>query len=411
MRFVYSFFIHIYSFLIGLAALFNSKAALLHKGRKQTIKVLENYEPSKAVWFWFHAASLGEFEQGRPLIEALRSQYPRHKVLLSFFSPSGFEIRKNYPLADLVIYLPADTPIQATIVLNKLNICALFLIKYEFWFNHIAAAHRRKVPVYLISGRFRKEQLFFKSYGAWFRKHLSYFDHFFVQDSKSFQLLQSYGFLNASVTGDTRFDRVKELINQSVEFPDIIKFKKNEPLIVAGSTWPEDEKLLFNILPELPVNYKVLIAPHDISEDHLSKIEKKSPFPSERLSAFANKAETRLVIVDSIGKLSQLYKYARFAYVGGGFGKAIHNIQEAVVWGCPVVFGPNHKKFSEAVDLIKLGGAFAVKNNHELYEAFNQLIHDDEAHKHCAAVCIHYVAQQAGATDKILEKLKNSLYN
>lgn len=409
MKLLYNLFVHSYSFFVALASLFNTKAALLHKGRIQTKQLFAALEKNADQWLWFHAASLGEFEQGRPVIEAIRKQYPHFKILLSFFSPSGYEIRKNYPLADLVIYLPADTPKQARIVFNKLNVSAFILIKYEFWFNHIAEAHAMKVPVFLVSGRFRKDQLFFTSWGSWFRKHLFYFDHFFVQDENSALLLQSVGIHQASITGDTRFDRVKELTEQAIEFPEVVAFKNDHILIVAGSTWPEDENILFELLPTLPANCKLLIAPHDISEAHLLSIEKKSPVPAERFSLFTNKPVTRLLIIDSIGKLSQLYQYARFAYIGGGFGKAIHNIQEAVTWGCPVVFGPNYKKFSEAVDLIELGGGFTINNSKEMQNVFSRLLEDNMALRQASEVCRSYVERQAGATSKVIDGLSKIL--
>ena len=345
-------------------------------------------------WVWFHAASLGEFEQGRPLIEALKERYPNLKVTLSFFSPSGYEIRKNYPLADEVLYLPIDTKKNARRWVQRHHYVAAFFIKYEFWFHYMQALAEAQVPLYYISLILQPKQYFFRWYGGWFRNQLNNVCHFFAQDEATKELLGGIGFHNVTVCGDTRFDRVAAIARHAKTFPKVEAFIHGRPCVIAGSTWPPDEKLLAEALPTLPDNYCLIIAPHDISASHVKDIR----------TLFSGHQD-KVLIIDTIGMLSQLYQYARFVYIGGGFGVNIHNIQEPVSFGCPVVFGPKYKSFKEAVDLVALGGASSIKDGTELKQVFGQWIHDEDRCAKASEICKQYVASQLGATEKILSQI------
>ena len=366
-------------------------------------------EPISGDWIWFHAASLGEFEQGRPVIEALKEEYPQYKILLSFFSPSGYEVRKDYPLADEVVYLPTDTPHHAAQWVQSRHFVAVFFIKYEFWFNYMRALKKAGIPLFYISLILKPDSYFFRSYGGRFRKLLHNVTHFFVQDDITAELLKTYGFDNVTVSGDTRFDRVAAIARQAKPFPDIERFIVGRQCIIAGSTWPPDEKLLVHFLPQLPDNYCLIIAPHDISESHVAQI--KTMFPeSQCYTELDLNKPSKVLIVNTIGILSQLYQYARFVYIGGGFGVNIHNIQEPVTFGCPVVFGPKYKSFKEAVDLVALQGAFSIKDAVELEDIFLRLMTDDTLYKKASETCINYLNSQVGATEKILKGFKNILF-
>ncbi len=377
-------------------------------------------------WIWFHAASLGEFEQGRPVIEAIKKDYPQYKILLSFFSPSGYEIRKGYPQADEVLYLPPDTPRNASHWLQRHHFVAAFFIKYDFWFNYMQALKKAAIPLYYISLILNEKSYFFKSYGHWFSKQLANVTHFFVQDESTAQMLKSIGYENSTVCGDTRFDRVATIAKQAKPFPEIERFIGGRTCIIAGSTWPPDEELLSGFLPNLPENYCLILAPHDISEEHVGQI--KAMFPeaqcyTEWLTLCQCHAEARpsvsigretetsnILIVNIIGILSQLYQYARFVYIGGGFGAGIHNIQEPVTFGCPVVFGPKFTSFKEAVDLVRLGGAFGVSGQTDFDEAFSRLISDESLYVTASTTCHEYLQKQLGATEIIMKKLSGSLF-
>ena len=360
-------------------------------------------------WVWFHAASLGEFEQGRPVIEALKKEFPQYKILLSFFSPSGYEIRKDYSFADEVVYLPTDTPHHAAQWVQSRHFVAAFFIKYEFWFNYMRALKKAGVPLFYISLILRQDSYFFRWYGGWFRKQLRNVTHFFVQDEATAELLKTNGLDNVTVCGDTRFDRVATIARQAKPFPDIERFIHGRQCIIAGSTWPPDEKLLDQFLPQLPDEYCLIIAPHDISDSHVTQI--KAMFPeSQCYTELDLEQPSRLLIINTIGILSQLYQYARFVYIGGGFGVNIHNIQEPVTFGCPVVFGPKYKSFKEAVDLVALHGAFAVKDATELEAIFKRLITENDYYKKASATCRNYLNSQVGATEIILQGFKKVLF-
>ena len=393
MRGLYTFGIRTYAFGAKLAACFgNAKAKLWVEGRKKPIVQTEDNQP----WVWFHAASLGEFEQGRPVIEALKQQYPNLKVSLSFFSPSGYEVRKDYALADEVLYLPIDTMKNARMWVNRHRFVAAFFIKYEFWFNYMQTLADKGIPLYYISLILKPDQYFFKWYGGWFRKQLQNVTHFFVQDETTLNLLKDFG--NATLCGDTRFDRVAAIARTAKRFPEIEIFINGRKCIIAGSTLPPDEKMLIPYINKLPDDYCMIIAPHDISEKHIQQIrEALRQVPSDKV-----------YLIDTVGILSQLYQYARFVYIGGGFGVNIHNIQEPVTFDCPVVFGPKYKSFKEAVDLVSLKGAFTINSQTELDQTFDRLIHDEALYQKASETCRDYLNSQLGATEIILKEITST---
>ncbi|MCK9612297.1 MAG: glycosyltransferase N-terminal domain-containing protein [Bacteroidales bacterium] len=411
MLILYNIAIYFYVGLIKLASLFHEKARKWIKGRRYWHNSLTAVIQKNNKYIWVHASSLGEFEQGRPVIETLREMHPSYKIILTFFSPSGYEVRKNYSMVDYVCYLPADTPGNASKFLDTINPSIVFFIKYEFWFNYLQVIHKKQIPVYFFSVRFRNGQYFFKRYGKWFLKKLKKINWFFVQDENSVNLLKSAGIPNVILSGDTRFDRVLGVTQHKKNFPLVDKFSHNSNTIVAGSTWPADEDMLIKIINKLDHKVKFIIAPHEIHLQRIelfcSKLDKKSLKFSE---ANENNIESATVlIIDSIGLLLHLYQYASFAYIGGGFGKSIHNILEAAAFGAPVVFGPQYHKFQEAHDLISLGGAHTVKNFEELEVAFTKLLNDVNHRRQCSEVCSEYVISHAGATDKIMSQIKGQL--
>ncbi|MFL5766153.1 MAG: 3-deoxy-D-manno-octulosonic acid transferase [Bacteroidia bacterium] len=409
MRSLYTISVRFYHTAIRIASLFNTKAKLFVDGRRDVFSRLKSSRlrnPDSRL-IWFHCASLGEFEQGRPLIEKYRGENPADVILLTFFSPSGYEIRKNYPGADIISYLPVDTPVNARKFLDAVRPSAAFFVKYEFWFNYLSELKNRKIPTYLVSGIFREDHHFFKSTGGWFRKQLGAFTYFFLQDERSQELLNSIGYKNTMVSGDTRFDRVSEVVKNVKEFAAVKKFSEGKKTLVAGSTWPEDEKLISDFRSQLS-DFKIIIAPHEIHEAHLKNIE--ALFPGCIRYSNANEhslADTDVLLIDNIGILSSLYQYGTIAFIGGGFGKGIHNILEAAAFGMPVIFGPNYRKFEEAKDLVKLGGAFEVADEKELGKAM-QLLADEQVLKTAAQISKMYVQGKKGASAKILAALGRS---
>ena len=401
MRILYTIAIRLYSLGVRVAALFgNAKAKLWVEGRRSFAP--KSVATPTEQWIWFHAASLGEFEQGRPVIEALKHDHPQYKILLSFFSPSGYEIRKDYPLADEVLYLPIDTPSNAKAWLQRHHFVAAFFIKYEFWFNYMAALKEAGIPLFYISLILNKNSFFFKPYGRWFRKQLGCVSHFFVQDETTCELLKNSGFDVITICGDTRFDRVAAIAEQAKPFPEIERFIDGRKCIVAGSTWPPDEQLLSAIMPDLPADYCLIVAPHNVAESHVAQI--KAQFaPSVLYSELTSEKQGKVLVINTIGILSQLYQYARFVYIGGGFGAGIHNIQEPVSFGCPVVFGPKYKGFKEAVDLVCSGGAFCVSEASGLKQAFDELMADEGLFDNASRICSDYLQNQLGATRKIMD--------
>ena len=425
MSVLYTIGILLYSLGVRIAALFgNAKAEQWIKGRQKqrtALRLLRQAQEPRAQgpdsdWIWFHAASLGEFEQGRPVIEALKQEFPQYKILLSFFSPSGYEIRKDYPLADEVLYLPSDTPAHAIQWVQRHHFVAAFFIKYEFWFNYMRALKEANIPLFYISLILKPDSYFFRWYGTWFFRQLKNVTHFFVQDDTTAQLLQSNGMTNVTVCGDTRFDRVAAIAKQAKPFPEIEQFIANKQYeidnrqcIIAGSTWPPDEKLLAEFYKQLPEDYCLIIAPHDISASHVAQV--KAMFPDSQLyTELDAQKQSRVLIINTIGILSQLYQYARFVYIGGGFGVNIHNIQEPVTFGCPVVFGPKYKSFKEAVDLVGMEGAFSVRDASELSDVFSRLMTDEEFYVMASETCRNYLDSQVGATESIIKGFKKALF-
>lgn len=409
MNFLYSIAIRLYSGLVAIASLFgNEKARLWWNGRKNQWENLKSNKDDE--WIWIHVSSLGEFEQGLPVIERLKSDFPKYKLLLTFFSPSGYEPRKNFQLADKVAYMPSDTRRNAERLIKNFNIKAVFFVKYDFWFNYMKVLKKNDIPLYYISALLHPDHYFFKFYSSWFRKQLFNVSHFFVQNDETAKLLKSIGIENSTVTGDTRFDRVFEIAKQSKSFPEIEEFIAGRQCIIAGSSWPADEKFIIPFSKKMPDNYCLIIAPHDISESHIKQITSQlDNYVLYSQHPTSNIQHPTVLVINTIGILKQIYKYARFAYVGGGFMSSIHNTQEALVFGCPVVIGPKYHKFVEAVDLVKDGGMFSVNNQQEFDEVFEQLMNDDEFYNKASGICQDYIQLSIGATNKIMKVLESKL--
>ena len=419
MSIIYSAVIRLYAFAVRIAAIFSEKAALMLKGRKSLFAALElslkqKQNPHvKKPLAWFHCASLGEFEQGRPLIETFRKHYPDYLILLTFQSPSGYEVRKSYAGADLIYYLPFDTPANAGHFLNLVQPDIVFFIKYEFWFNYLHKIQKKQIPLFLVSGIFRADQHFFKWYGGWARKILKGFDMLFVQNEFSKEVLEFVGVDNVIVCGDTRFDRVLELRHDTTAFPEIEKFLTGKKTLVAGSTWEEDEEIVLKYFLEHNVIQKLIIAPHEIHASHidllLEKCMNKACLYSE-LKKNGGNPEADILIIDTIGILNKIYRFATIAYVGGGFGKGIHNILEPASYNIPVVFGPRYHKFAEAVDLIKRGGAFSFNTSSDFSLVIEKLFAEDIYAKSSAANK-DYINEKTGATIEIMKYLEQNLFN
>lgn len=405
MNLLYSLAIRLYSGAIAIAAFFgNEKARLWWKGRKNQWDGLKSLDKNDK-WLWIHVSSLGEFEQGLPVIESLKNDFPEYKILLTFFSPSGYEPRKNFQLADKVAYMPSDTLHNAKKLLRNFNIKAAFFVKYDFWFNYMKVLRKNNIPIYYISVLLHPNHYFFKFYASWFRKQLRNVTHFFVQNDETAKLLKSIEIDDVTVTGDTRFDRVYEIARQSKSFPEIEKFIDGRKCIIAGSSWPSDEKFLIPFSKKMPEDYCLIIAPHDISDSHIKQITSQLD-DYQLYSQQQPSVRNKVLVIDAIGILKQIYKYARFAYVGGGFMSSIHNTQEALVFGCPVVIGPKYHKFVEAVDLVREGGMFSVENQQEFDEIFDKLMNDEDFFNKASGICQDYIQLSIGATAKIAKYLK-----
>jgi len=412
MNALYTISIFFYSILIRLTAPFNVKASQISKGRRQAFAELQDKISHDRPIVWIHCASLGEFEQGRPVIEAIRKQHPEYQILLTFFSPSGYEIRKNYDLADYICYLPADTKKNAEKLIELVRPEMVFFVKYEFWFHYIKELKKRNIPLYLVSAIFRENQLFFKNspWGKWYRKMLFGFEQFFVQDDQSVKLLHQVGIKNVTKAGDTRFDRVAEIARNGKSIPLVEKFKGNNLLAVAGSTWKPDEELLIQYIHSHPET-KFIIAPHETKKANIERLINllKTPVICYTEATEESVMNKQVMIVDTIGILSSIYKYADLSYIGGGFGVGIHNTLEAAIFGMPIVFGPNYLKFKEATTMVNLSIAFPVNDSLSLNTILEQLLSDNEKRNSIAGKCTHFINQNLGATQIILNKVFNRL--
>lgn len=395
--------ISLYAFVVQIASFFNPKARLMIRGQKESFEIIAKLRNEGEKYVWFHAASLGEFEQGRPVMEAMKRNNPDTLILLSFFSPSGYEVRKNYHGADIIVYLPFDTKKNAEKMLNNIHISKAVFIKYEFWPNYLKSLSKRDIPAYSVSAIFRPQQALFKPYGKWYLGQLSNFRHIFVQDEDSAKLLRQHGIQQVSVAGDTRFDRVLEIAAKAKHIPLIEQFVgETKFTLVAGSTWPPDEELLIRWMLEIPES-KLIIVPHEIHETHIQSILSQAGKMAVRYTeADENSIQSyRCLILDTMGMLSSVYRYGQMAYIGGGFGAGIHNTLEAAVWGIPVVFGPNYQKFREAGELINANAAKSVSSYYELNNSIVYFKKNDNAGNNSKK----YVADNSGASSIIISML------
>lgn len=401
---IYNIAIAVYQFAVKVAALFSPKPAKMVKGHREVFDLLREKIDRNARYIWFHAASLGEFEQGRPLIERIRKDYPQYKILQTFFSPSGYEVRKNYEGADVVCYLPFDTPRNVEKFIELARPCMAFFIKYEFWQNYLNALSTKGIPVYSVSSIFRPGQIFFRWYGKSYQKVLKTFTHLFVQDEASKQLLAGIGVDRTTVVGDTRFDRVLDIFAAAKELPLVERFKDGALTFVAGSSWGPDEDIFikyFNAHPEV----KLVIAPHVVDEAHLQEIASKLQRPCVRYTQAteADVTDAGCMLIDCYGLLSSIYRYGEISYVGGGFGVGIHNVLEAAVYGIPVIFGPNNKKFREARHLLVQQGGFEIAGYEDFERLMDRFLSDEAYLKASGKAAGDYVKDNAGALEKIME--------
>jgi len=406
MRLLYNAGIQVYRFLIWVVSCRNPKAKKWLAGRRNLFERLQKEVGSDdEKLLWFHVSSLGEFEQARPVIEGVKKYFPGYRILLTFFSPSGYELRKDYPLADYVCYLPLDTPSNAKRFLDIVKPDKVFFVKYEFWFNFLTELKRREIPTYLFSAIFRPSQFFFKPWGKWFRKAFNAYTHIFVQNKSSWDILVKFKFENVSINGDTRLDRVAQIARASADLPKVEKFCHGRQVIVAGSTWPEDESLFLEYVNNCSHNIKFVVAPHEVNEKSLERIITLLKRSYVRYSADSTAQELEkadVLIVDGYGYLVSVYRYAKIAYIGGGFTTGIHSILEPAVYGMPVVFGPDYHKFHEATEMIRLGAAHTIANYDELSLLFESYLTDPvrlEKESLCAS---QYVESNRGATEQIV---------
>ena len=405
---IYNIVIYFVLFGIAIASLFNEKVRKMWRGEREAFKILRQKVDPDAKYVWFHAASLGEFEQGRPLMERIRKEHPQYKILLTFYSPSGYEVRKNYEGADIICYMPVDTRLNAIRFLRLVRPVMAFFIKYEFWSNFLHILKHRGVPTYSVSSIFRPDQVFFKWYGKSYANVLRCFTRFFVQNEESKRLLESIGITDVDVVGDTRFDRVLQIKEAAKQLPICEAFRGSYKVFVAGSSWPPDEEIFIRFFNEHK-DWRLLIAPHVIAEEHLKLIlslikDKKVVRYTQTTPEEA--AEADVLIIDCFGLLSSMYNYGDVAYVGGGFGVGIHNTLEAAVWNMPVIFGPNNKKFQEAQGLLKSGGGFEIHNFEEFEGLMSSMMNDEAFLKSSGEKAGAFVASLSGATDKVLSKVR-----
>lgn len=407
---MYNLFIYLYLLGVAIYSRFNEKVRKMWRGERDAFRVLREKVDPNARYVWFHAASLGEFEQGRPLMEQLRREHSDIKILLTFFSPSGYEVRKNYEGADIVCYLPLDTLSNARRFLGLVHLEKAFIIKYEFWYNYLHILKHRGVPVYSVSSIFREGQVFFRWYGRQYGRVLKCFTHFYVQNELSRQLLGRLNLTNVTVTGDTRFDRVLQIKEQAKVLPVVENLTKGHKVFIAGSSWQPDEEIFIRYFCEHP-DWRLVIAPHVIDEDHLSQIEKM--LEGRKVVRYTEASEhpeltenSDVLIINCFGLLSSIYRYATVTYVGGGFGVSIHNTLEAAVWGKPVVFGPENKKFQEAQGLKQCGGGLEITGYEDFERLMDRLDSDADYLTTSGRQAADYVSRQSGATRKILSDVR-----
>lgn len=429
MLFFYNILTHIASLVLRFLAFFSPKMKLFVDGRKDVFQTLESKISTTDKTIWFHAASLGEYEQGVPVIEEMKLKFPNHKILITFFSPSGYEVRKNNTLANATVYLPLDTKANARKFIKFVKPEMVFFIKYEFWPNYLKELKKQEIPTYLVSGIFREKQAFFKWYGGFYRDALKTFNHFFVQNDSSKQLIQSIGFNNVTISGDTRFDRVVDILNRdnSLDFIEqflSVRAESRTTSIVIGSSWPKDEELLVNYINQSSDQVKFIIAPHNIKQEQISNlkslIKKETVLYSEynnEISRFTRNdneelKKAQIFIIDTIGILTKIYSYADIAYVGGGFGNpGVHNILEPATFGVPIIIGPNYSHFAEATALVHQEGCISIKNENELKLAFDSLLYNSDERNEKGHICETFVQMNKGATSKIVNHILNENLN
>lgn len=408
MLFLYNIIVLIAGFLLKIIAQFNPKIKLFIDGRKPVFEILKEKIKPNDKTIWFHAASLGEYEQGLPVIEKIREKFPNHKIIVSFFSPSGYEVRKNNAIADVTVYLPLDTKKNAQQFLKLAHPEMAFFIKYEYWPNYLNELQKLQIPAYLISGIFRENQMFFKWYGGFYRKALNAFTYFFVQNESSKKLLLKLGKTNVSISGDTRFDRVTAILEKDNSLDFIERFKNGTFTIVIGSSWPKDENLLIDYINKTTEKVKFIIAPHNIKQEQIQELKKSI---SKKTVLFSEKEAKNLTdfdvfIIDTIGILTKIYSYADIAYVGGGFGNpGVHNILEPATFGVPIIIGPNYSHFAEATALVNIKGCTSINNKNELFDAFSNLISNNDIRNEKGHICSSFVQMNKGAVAVIMKKI------
>lgn len=411
MLFLYNLIILLASQIVKLLALFSPKMKLFVNGRKEVFPILQSKINANDKTIWFHAASLGEYEQGLPVIEKIKEKFPNHKIIVTFFSPSGYEVRKNNTVADATVYLPLDTKSNAKKFIKTINPELVFFIKYEYWPNYLNELKKLQIKTYLISGIFRENQAFFKWYGGFYKNALKTFEYFFVQNDSSKKLIQSIGFNNVKVSGDTRFDRVVSILERDNSLDFIENFKDNKTTIVIGSSWPKDENLLVEYINKSSDEIKFIIAPHNIKAEQIQELKKSITkktilFSDVQTRHALSLPENNVFIIDTIGILTKIYSYADIAYVGGGFGNpGVHNILEPATFGVPIVIGPNYSHFAEATALVHQEGCVSISNQNELNEAFDNLIFNEDIRHEKGHICSTFVQMNKGATNVVLKQI------
>lgn len=409
---MYDFFLYLYSLGVAIDSLFNAKVKKMWRGEHQAFNILREKVDPEAKYIWFHAASLGEFEQGRPLMECIHQAHPEYKILLTFFSPSGYEVRKDYQGADIICYLPLDTPLNAKRFLGLVHPVMAFFIKYEFWRNYLNILKKRNIPTYSVSSIFREKQIFFRWYGCVYAHVLKCFTRLFVQNQKSKDLLEMIGVRDVDIVGDTRFDRVLQIKEAAKPFPVVEAFKKGYKVFIAGSSWPPDEDIFIKFFNEHP-DWRLVIAPHVITPEHLKQIQSKLKMPTVYYTDTTPEeaAHAQCLVINCFGLLSGIYRYADVAYIGGGFGVGIHNTLEAGVWNVPVIFGPNNKRFREAQGLLKSGGGFEIQSYEDFEQLMNTFLKDPAVVKRAGDAAGAFVRSLAGATQRVFDYVEKTVWS